>query len=42
MTYTKEQVAKACDLSYQAGADFVKTSTGRNTGKNGCLHRLWF
>ena len=25
---TLEQVAKACELSYQAGADFVKTSTG--------------
>ncbi len=23
-----EQVAKACELSYEAGADFVKTSTG--------------
>ncbi len=26
-----EQVAKACTLSYEAGADFVKTSTGFNT-----------
>lgn len=26
-----EQVAKACELSYEAGADFVKTSTGFNT-----------
>lgn len=25
---TLEQVAKACELSYEAGADFVKTSTG--------------
>jgi len=25
---TFEQVAKACELSYEAGADFVKTSTG--------------
>jgi deoxyribose-phosphate aldolase len=29
---TPEQVAKACELSYEAGADFVKTSTGFNTG----------
>jgi deoxyribose-phosphate aldolase len=28
---TLEQVAKACELSYEAGADFVKTSTGFNT-----------
>jgi deoxyribose-phosphate aldolase len=27
-----EQVAKACELSYQAGADFVKTSTGFAAG----------
>ena len=27
---TMEQVAKACELSYEAGADFVKTSTGFN------------
>ena len=27
---TLEQVAKACELSIQAGADFVKTSTGFN------------
>ncbi len=26
-----EQVAEACELSYEAGADFVKTSTGFNT-----------
>ena len=25
---TLEQVARACELSYEAGADFVKTSTG--------------
>ena len=25
---TLEQVAKACELAYEAGADFVKTSTG--------------
>ena len=25
---TLEQIAKACELSYEAGADFVKTSTG--------------
>jgi deoxyribose-phosphate aldolase len=29
---TMEQVAKACELSYEAGADFVKTSTGFNSG----------
>ena len=29
---TPEQIAKACELSYEAGADFVKTSTGFNTG----------
>jgi len=29
---TLEQVAKACELSYQAGADFVKTSTGFGPG----------
>jgi deoxyribose-phosphate aldolase len=29
---TLEQVAKACELSYEAGADFVKTSTGFATG----------
>jgi deoxyribose-phosphate aldolase len=29
---TLEQVAKACELSYQAGADFVKTSTGFGAG----------
>jgi deoxyribose-phosphate aldolase len=29
---TLEQVAKACELSYQAGADFVKTSTGFGQG----------
>ena len=27
---TLEQVAMACELSYEAGADFVKTSTGFN------------
>ncbi len=27
-----EQVAKACELSYEAGADFVKTSTGFAAG----------
>lgn len=27
-----EQVAKACELSYEAGADFVKTSTGFGPG----------
>jgi deoxyribose-phosphate aldolase len=30
---TLEQVAKACELSYDAGADFVKTSTGFGPGK---------
>jgi deoxyribose-phosphate aldolase len=30
---TLEQVAKACELSYEAGADFVKTSTGFGPGK---------
>lgn len=30
---TQEQVAKACELSYEAGADFVKTSTGFGPGK---------
>ena len=30
---TLEQVAKACELSYDAGADFVKTSTGFGHGK---------
>lgn len=29
---TLDQVAKACELSYQAGADFVKTSTGFGQG----------
>ncbi|MDR2287252.1 MAG: deoxyribose-phosphate aldolase [Prevotellaceae bacterium] len=29
---TLEQVAKACELSLQAGADFVKTSTGFGPG----------
>jgi deoxyribose-phosphate aldolase len=29
---TLEQVAKACELSYQGGADFVKTSTGFGPG----------
>ena len=29
---TLEQVAKACELSEEAGADFVKTSTGFNAG----------
>ena len=29
---TLEQVAKACGLSEEAGADFVKTSTGFNAG----------
>jgi len=27
-----EQIAKACELSYKAGADFVKTSTGFGPG----------
>ena len=30
---TPEQVAKACELSYEAGVDFVKTSTGFGPGK---------
>ncbi|WP_372934046.1 deoxyribose-phosphate aldolase [Mariniphaga sediminis] len=30
---TLEQVAKACELAYAAGADFVKTSTGFGPGK---------
>jgi len=30
---TLKQVAKACELSYDAGADFVKTSTGFGPGK---------
>lgn len=30
---TLEQVEKACELSYMAGADFVKTSTGFGPGK---------
>jgi deoxyribose-phosphate aldolase len=30
---TLEQVARACELSIQAGADFVKTSTGFGPGK---------
>jgi deoxyribose-phosphate aldolase len=29
---TEEQIVKACELSCEAGADFVKTSTGFNTG----------
>jgi len=29
---TSEQIAKACELSYEAGADFVKTSTGFGPG----------
>lgn len=29
---TKEQIAKACEISYRAGADFVKTSTGFAAG----------
>ena len=29
---TLEQVAQACEVSYQAGADFVKTSTGFGPG----------
>lgn len=29
---TPEQIAKACELSYEAGADFVKTSTGFGPG----------
>jgi deoxyribose-phosphate aldolase len=30
---TLEEVEKACELSYMAGADFVKTSTGFGPGK---------
>ncbi len=30
---TLEQVARACELTYDAGADFVKTSTGFGPGK---------
>lgn len=30
---TLDQVATACELSYEAGADFVKTSTGFGPGK---------
>jgi deoxyribose-phosphate aldolase len=29
---TMEQIARACELSEEAGADFVKTSTGFNAG----------
>jgi deoxyribose-phosphate aldolase len=29
---TKEEIVKACELSVQAGADFVKTSTGFSSG----------
>lgn len=29
---TPDQIAKACQLAYQAGADFVKTSTGFGPG----------
>lgn len=29
---TKEEIAKACELCVEAGADFVKTSTGFSTG----------
>ena len=29
---TAEQIAKACELSFEAGADFVKTSTGFGPG----------
>lgn len=29
---TKEEIRKACELSIEAGADFVKTSTGFSTG----------
>jgi len=29
---TKEEKVKACELSKEAGADFVKTSTGFSTG----------
>jgi deoxyribose-phosphate aldolase len=30
---TLDQVARACELTYEAGADFVKTSTGFGPGK---------
>lgn len=30
---TPEQVKRACEISYEAGADFVKTSTGFGPGK---------
>lgn len=30
---TLDQVARACELAYEAGADFVKTSTGFGPGK---------
>ena len=30
---TLDKVAKACELAYEAGADFVKTSTGFGPGK---------
>lgn len=30
---TPKQIAQACELSYEAGADFVKTSTGFGPGK---------
>ncbi len=29
---TKDQIVKACELAVEAGADFVKTSTGFSTG----------
>ncbi len=29
---TKEEIVKACELAVEAGADFVKTSTGFSTG----------
>ncbi len=29
---TKEEIQKACEISVEAGADFVKTSTGFSTG----------
>ena len=29
---TKEEIVKGCELSVEAGADFVKTSTGFSTG----------
>lgn len=29
---TKEEIAKACEMAVEAGADFVKTSTGFSTG----------